>query len=307
MDVRRLQFLVRVIDTGSITRAAAVLGIAQPALSQHMQALERSFGAKLLIRNKDGVVPTEAGTVAYRNAKLLVRHLERTRAEMRTLATAPGGRVTVGMAPHSHARCLIQPLLQAAARQYPGILLHISENFEGVLAEDLRMRRMDMALLYQIGPRPGFRSEAVSTEPLCLVGHERLLGPARAGLRASCPMLLPSAAHALRQLVEAIYGSRRVRLRVVAEIESFETLAAAVAEGLGATVLPLSVAAALAEQAGLRLHQFGDPATAMTLSLSTAEDTSPSDAARVIHRLLAELAAGLPAPGPGSPERLLGV
>ncbi len=287
MDVRRLQFLVRVIDTGSITRGAAALGIAQPALSQHMQALERSFGAKLLVRSRDGVVPTEAGMVAYRNAKLLARHLDRTRAEMRSLAAAPGGRVTVGMAPHSHARRLIQPLIQAAASRYPDILLHISENFEGVLAEDLRMRRMDMALLYQIGPRPGFHSEPVSTEALHLVGHARLLG---SGLAAASPMLLPSPAHALRQLVEAVYGSHRIRPRVVAEIESFETLAAAVAEGLGSTVLPFSVAAALAQQAGLRLRPFGAPATDITLSLSTVADGPLSDAARVIHRLVADLA-----------------
>ncbi len=74
------------------------------------------------------------------------------------------------MAPHSHARRLIQPLLQAAAERYPDILLHISENFEGVLADDLRMGRMDMALLYETVSRPGFQSRPVSTEPLYLVG-----------------------------------------------------------------------------------------------------------------------------------------
>ena len=94
MDLRRLQFLVRVIDTGSITRAAAALRIAQPALSQHMQTLERSAGAKLLIRHQDGVTPTEAGLIAYRNAKLLTRQLERARMEVRTLAAVPTGRVT---------------------------------------------------------------------------------------------------------------------------------------------------------------------------------------------------------------------
>ena len=119
MDLRRLQFLVRVIETGSITRAAATLRIAQPALSQHIQALERSAGAKLLIRSKDGVTATDAGMAAYRNAKLLARQLERARTEVRTLAAVPAGRVTVGMAPHSHARRLIQPLLQAAAKRYP--------------------------------------------------------------------------------------------------------------------------------------------------------------------------------------------
>ena len=300
MDLRRLQFLVRVIDTGSITRAAAVLHIAQPALSQHMRELEHSAGAKLLIRHKDGVTATEAGMVAYRNAKLLSRQLDRARTEVRTLAAVPAGRVTVGMAPHSHARQLFQPLLRGIASQYPEILLHISENFEGLLAEDLRLGRMDMALLYETAPRPGFRSERISTEPLVLVGQKRLFGPASAGLTGTLPMLLPSAAHVIRQLVEAVYSRRRIRPRIVAEVESFETLAAAVAEGLGVTVLPRPVAAGLAAAHGLKLRQFGASSTAITLVLSTAEGGALSDAARVVHQLVADLAArsadgGLPA------------
>jgi LysR family nitrogen assimilation transcriptional regulator len=292
MDLRRLQFLARVIDTGSITRAAAALRIAQPALSQHIQALERSAGTKLLIRGKDGVVPTEAGMVAYRNANLLTRQLERARREVQSLATTPSGRVTVGMAPHSHARRLIQPLLREAAARYPDILLHISENFEGVLAEDLRQGRMDMALLYETVPRPGFQSEHVSTEILDLVGHKRLFDHASAGLTGTVPMLLPSTAHAIRHLVEAVYSRHRMRPRIVAEIESFETLIAAVTEGLGATVLPRPLAMSVAETRGLARHQFGAPPTHITLVLSTVEDNAPSVAAQVIRRLLAGLASG---------------
>ena len=293
MDLRRLQFLVRVIDTGSITRAAATLRIAQPALSQHMQALERSAGTKLLIRSKDGVVATEAGKVAYRNAKLLTRQLERARIEIRSLATVPAGRVTVGIAPHSHARGLIQPLLQAAASQYPEIRLHISENFEGVLAEDLHLGRMDMALLYETVPRPGFRSEHVSTAPLDLVGQKSVLGPTSPGVAGMLPMLLPSPAHVIRHLVEAVYSQHRTQPKIVAEIESFETLAAAVAAGLGATVLPRPVAIALAEERGLARRSFGTRPTLITLVLSTVEGNALPVAAQMIHRLLAELAGGL--------------
>lgn len=255
-----------------------------------MQTLERSAGTKLLIRHKDGVTPTEAGLIAYRNAKLLTRQLERAHMEVRTLAAVPAGRVTVGMAPHSHARRLIQPLLRSATKQYPEILLHISENFEGILADDLRMGRMDMALLYENTPRPGFRSRPISTDPLYLVGQKRLFGPASAGLTGTMPMLLPSGSHALRQLVEAVYSRRRIRPWIIAEIDSFETLAASVAEGLGTTVLPRPVAAGLADEHGLALRQFGARPTVISLMLSTAEDSSLSDAARVIHQLVAELA-----------------
>lgn len=297
MDVRRLQFLVRVVETGSITRAAAALHIAQPALSQHIQALERSAGVKLLHRIRDGVTPTEAGMAAYRNAKLIARQLELARTEVRTLAATPAGRVTVGMAPHSHVRHIMQPLLRAVTRQFPEIVLHISENFEGILAEDLRMGRMDMALLYETVPRPGFRSDPVSMDTLCLLGQPRLLEAGGDGLAGTLPMLLPSAVHALRQLVDAVFSVRRTRPLVVAEIESFETLAAAVCQGLGATVLPRSVAADLARDGGLALRPFGRPPVAITLSLSTAEPAVPSAAARAVHALVTALAVDGAQPG----------
>lgn len=292
MDLKRLQFLVRVIETGSITRAAVALRIAQPALSQHIQALERSAGTRLLVRGKDGVTPTPAGSIAYRHAKTLARQLDRARTEVRTLATTLTGRVTVGISPHSQARQLIQPLLEASKAACPDILLHVSENFEGVLAEDLRLGRMDMAVLYQIAPRPGFRSEPVLTEELCLVGRRGLLGPASAGLTGTVPLLLPSTAHVLRQLVEAAYLRRRVHPRIVAEIESFETLAAAVMEGLGGTILPRSVAMGLARP-DLAVRRFGTPSTRITLSVVTPlDEAGQSEAARAVHLLLRDLVAG---------------
>ena len=69
MDTRRLYSFVRIVDAGSITRAADILHIAQPALSQQMTSLETQFGQQLLIRSKQGVEPTDAGHALYRHAQ----------------------------------------------------------------------------------------------------------------------------------------------------------------------------------------------------------------------------------------------
>ena len=58
MDIKRLNAFVKIVDIGSITRASAILHIAQPALSQQIAALETHFGKPLLLRSKRGVVPT---------------------------------------------------------------------------------------------------------------------------------------------------------------------------------------------------------------------------------------------------------
>jgi LysR family nitrogen assimilation transcriptional regulator len=312
MDLRRLAFLVRAIDAGSITRAAESLHIAQPALSQHLLVLERLYGTPLLSRSKRGVTPTEAGRIVYRHARLLERQMELSRAEVRAAAGAPAGRVTVGIAPHSPARTLVLPLLQAVRERYPDVLVHVNENFEAVLAADLLLERMDMAFTYELSARPGLRYEALLSEPLRLVGQAELLAgmpedwdPATL---SGLPVLLPGASHALRQLAEVVFDAARVRPHVLAEIESFETLSGAARMGLGAIVAPRSVAEALAERDGLAVRPFGEPDIRITLSLCVTTKQQPSAASDAVYRLALalgrDLAVGInPATGARGADR----
>ena len=73
MNLRRLKYFVKIVDIGSLTQAADVLHIAQPALSQQLATLEGEVSQQLLVRTKRGVTPTEAGKVLYRHAQLILR------------------------------------------------------------------------------------------------------------------------------------------------------------------------------------------------------------------------------------------
>jgi len=197
MDTRRLYSFVRVVDAGSITRAADLLHIAQPALSQQMTALESLFGQQLLSRSKQGVEPTEAGRVLYRHARVILRQLEQAQADVEIVGRELAGGVSVGLAPYSTINALALPLLSAVRARYPRVLLHINENFGGVLSEALMTGRMDMALLYDSGPIRGVDFERLLTEELVVVAPEGIDLPARpqdpvsmADL-ADVPLLLP--------------------------------------------------------------------------------------------------------------------
>ena len=61
MDLRQLRYFIAIVEAGSVSRAAERLRVAQPALSQHVRAMEAALGLPLLIRNPRGVLPTEAG------------------------------------------------------------------------------------------------------------------------------------------------------------------------------------------------------------------------------------------------------
>jgi LysR family nitrogen assimilation transcriptional regulator len=294
MDTRRLYSFVRVVDAGSITRAADLLHIAQPALSQQMTALESLFGQQLLSRSKQGVEPTEAGRVLYRHARVILRQLEQAQADVEVVGRELAGGVSVGLAPYSTVNALAFPLLSAVRARYPRVLLHINENFGGVLSEALMTGRMDMALLYESGPIRGVDFERLVTEELVVVAPDGIDLPARADDAvtmadlADVPLLLPGPTHTIRRVVDQAFSQAASAANVVGEVESVPLMARAVRGGLGATVLPRSVARRMI--GGSELHQRHlTPALEVQVSLGTASGQTLSRAAEAVRELLREV------------------
>ena len=73
MNLRRLKYFIKIGDVGSLTQAADILHIAQPALSQQLATLEGEVDQQLLIRTKRGVTPSDAGKILYTHAQAILR------------------------------------------------------------------------------------------------------------------------------------------------------------------------------------------------------------------------------------------
>lgn len=289
MDTRRLYSFVKIVDAGSITRAADILHVAQPALSQQLSLLEAQFKQKLLIRSKRGVAPTEAGRALYRHAQLILRQVDQAHAAVTVSGRAPAGSVSVGLAPYSTGTALALPLLQAVRERYPDIVLHINENFGGVISEAIMTGRMDMAFIYDAGPIRGVQFEPMRTEDLFLVGT----APSSASEvsvdeLADVDLLLPSRIHTIRQVVDAAFQRASLEPKVVGEIESVLTLVSAVSAGLGATVLPWSAAHAVMDVEKLVVRRIAGPIQ-VKLSLCTSDHQPLSEPALAVHDLFHDL------------------
>jgi len=88
VDLRQLRYLQCIVRAKSFTRAAQVLGIAQPALSLHVKRLERELGTQLLVRHSRGVKPTGAGELLLQRADWIIDELERTKSLVRSFGRA---------------------------------------------------------------------------------------------------------------------------------------------------------------------------------------------------------------------------
>ena len=184
MDIRRLHAFAKIVDIGSITRAASILHVAQPALSQQIASLETHFGKPLLVRSKRGVVPTEAGKLLYRHCQMILKQFDQAELEIAASDESLSGLVTVGLAPLSLGSLVATQLIRTIREEHPGILLHINENVGGGLISEMIMAgKMDIALIYDPGGIPGVSFEPVQMEELYFVS----VAPLPDGPAATCP------------------------------------------------------------------------------------------------------------------------
>lgn len=257
MELRQLRYFVRIVEMGSMSRAARELDVVQSALSQQITRLESELAVRLLQRTPRGVVPTEAGVAFFREAQLALRHADQ--AVRSAQQSRLSGSVSLGLAPTT-ATILALPLMQAMRTRYPDVRLHMVESMSGHLAEMLNARALDMAVLFdsrlhgnEVGPagsgqsRPGGRRWQVHPlieERLFLIRSRRhpQIGvlPASMALAdlAREPLILPTGQHGLRSTLDTAFAQARFTPHVVLEVDSLSMVMAAVDAGLGSSLQP---------------------------------------------------------------------
>lgn len=298
MNFRRLQYFVKIVDVGSLTQAADILHVAQPALSQQIATLEAEVRQKLLLRTKRGVVPTAAGTVLYRHAHLILRQCEQARADMKSAGQGVSGAVSVGLAPGTAAADLALPLLRTVRDRHPGVVLYLNETYGTTLSELIMTGRMDLAVLYGgTTAVHGLAFGLLLLEPLYLVGPLGVPGPAETiPLREIVEMelYLPRPYNVVRKMVDDACAGAGIVPHIVAEIESDGTLTAVIESGLGATILPESMARRVLAACPAWRSRIVEPAIEAPLALCQSDHLPLSEPALVVKEILLALAERLP-------------
>ncbi|AUA56408.1 Cyn operon transcriptional activator [Achromobacter spanius] len=248
MELRQLRYFVRVVEAGSIGRAATSIGMVTSALSQQISRLEGELSTRLLQRSAIGVVPTDAGLAFFRQAQLALRHADDAvqAAQQARLA----GHVSVGLS-STTAAILGAPFLQAMNERYPDIRLHLVEALSGHLADMLNGRLLDLAIVFQAESARRWSIMPLLDEPLFLCARRDMPGlpegdTTRLADIAHLPLVLPSGRHGLRALVNNAFLQLGQTPRVVAEVDGLSLLMDVVQLGSAATIQPSSATARIA-------------------------------------------------------------
>jgi DNA-binding transcriptional LysR family regulator len=248
MELRQLVYLDAVVREGGFGRAAALLHIAQPAVSVQIRKLETELGATLLARSTRHVALTHAGELFLARARRVLAELDAARADLAALAGAVIGRVRIG-AIQALDPFDLSGALAAFHSRHPDVQLGLRSGAVRTLLDDLAHDRIDLAL----GPVPADLPDGVVVAPLftdelvLVTAPDHPTADAAAldigALRADAFVCLPLGT-GLRGLLDRHAAAAGFTPHVPFETTSLPRLRDLVAHGLGVALVARSVAEA---------------------------------------------------------------
>jgi LysR family nitrogen assimilation transcriptional regulator len=236
MDLRQLKYFVAIADAGSFTGAAAVLHIAQSALSRHMGLLEASLGGALFERNARGISLTDGGTALLKSARFILAQIEDSRAEVMALNGEVRGTVRLAM-PSSLSQLFYVPLVNHFLDLYPGVALQLSEGTTQNVLGRLRDGTIDVGVVTQPPPDSHLEFSFFAKEPLVLMGPA---GDPLLRRKSLAPQALRSLPLMMATGVLALLGTLARELTPVVLVDSTLPIKSLILAGRGYAVVPAS-------------------------------------------------------------------
>jgi LysR family nitrogen assimilation transcriptional regulator len=239
VDARQIEYFLRIVELGSINRAAADLRMSQPSLSRWLSILEHDVGTPLLIRTRQGIRVTDAGQSLMDRARPILRQLNILRDEIGKKASS---QIVLAM-PLSMERLVTAPFAERIAREHPHVTLRVYEGINNAIRQWMEIGAVDVAVMTPLEKAPeSFRHVPLLREQLLLVGNREaalsLEKPIPLSALHNLELILPGRPNVISSLVENSLHRSGFNYCNRFEAEALSLCLELTRRGLGFTVMP---------------------------------------------------------------------
>lgn len=287
INVHRLQALVAVAQTGTVTAAAEELHYSQSTLTHHLQRLEVETGAVLLQRVGRSVRLTPEGRLLVDHGREIIGRLARAQMELDALTSLQAGRVRLAVFP-SAANTLIPDLLSRVAHEAPGVRIDLVEAEPPEATELVRTSEVDAALAFSYDPTytsERFMVTPLFSDPLFLIVAR---DDPRSNLAEHCASRWLTGCERCRGELMTICADAGFAPDIGMATDDYLTVQTLVATGFGVSILP---GLALASHTDARVRRVALPGRARHVHLLTYGEAPLPAGLGLVTRLLTENAA----------------
>lgn len=293
MNLRALQYFVKLADLKHFSRAAEACFVSQPTLSTQIKKLEDELGVQLVERSPKNIMLTPVGLEIADRARLVLSDIDQIKAVARRSGNPADGVLRLGLFP-TLAPYLLPHVVPTLRHRYPNLRLQLAEEKTDNILRMLRQGELDAALLALPIVNEGLDMETLFEEPfvLALPGHHRLVGQNEItidDLRGE-ELLLLDEGHCLRDHALEVCALAEAHERVDFHATSMETLRQMVAADVGITLMPiLSVKPPIAATGNVIIRHFKNPAPSRTIALVWRQSSALSSFLRELAACFREL------------------
>lgn len=280
-----LETLCAVVAAGSISEAAALLRLTQPAVTKQIRALEAELGVQLLVRGPRGVTLTPIGEAIHRHAARAGSEAAACRRLAAEWRNPSQGRLAVGATPALVAYTL-SPVVARFRLDRPAVRIEMLTGPSEETVERLLEHKVDVGLVTAPVDEPNIRVSPLFHDALVLATAPRHPfawgGPVGVADLAGQPLITTGPGSGLRRQVEQVLFSRAVTTPIAMACDSLEAIKAMVALDLGIAILPQSTVAEDATRqrvAAVPLADWPPPAGRTVALVERAGSYAPGPAA----------------------------
>ncbi|MEE2056909.1 LysR family transcriptional regulator [Rhodococcus artemisiae] len=278
MDTHRLGYFLRIAEEGSMTQAASVLGVAQPALSRQLRLLEEDLGVKLFRRTPRGMELTDDGEQLRANTAGPLRQLELALQ----YAGSPMAHIERGLRlglTETVAATLASPLLGSLSAAFPKVSFSVTVSPSEKLVEDMLKENLDTAIINSIPDDRLFYSELLVEDLVVVGGPASDLHPIRAIKFAELvnyPLVLPISPVGIGTTLTNTALRLEITLRSRFATDSLQVSKELIESGQAYGILPLSACRSEVRSGRLRYAPLNGPVLSHRVGMAaTAQHKLP--------------------------------